>query len=281
MIDLHTHSRCSDGTDSPTELIAKAHALKLSTVALTDHDTTRGWGEAIEALAPGMELVLGAEISTLTEAGVSVHILGLLFDGQNVALQKMLDDSRDERLPRMKAMIELLRDDGYEISLDDVFESMPPGATLGRPHLADALIAKRIVASREEAFERLLHNDSKYYVSHMAPTPARAIAAIKDAGGVAVIAHAYASHRGEVIQRDYFERLVNAGLDGIEVDHRDHSPEERLELSRIAYDYGLVITGSSDYHGAGKLNALCENVTAPEQWEALESRANERRVVRR
>lgn len=279
MIDLHTHTTCSDGTDSPTELIRKAHARGLRTIAITDHDTTQGWSEAAQALQPGMDLVCGAEISTLTESGVSVHMLGLLFDGQNEELQRMLRVSRDERTPRMVKMIELMQADGFDISMEDVYAAMPPGATLGRPHLADALISKHIVANRDEAFARLLHNDSPYYVAHLAPTPEDAVRAIKAAGGVAVIAHAFASHRGEIINPNYFDSLVAAGLDGIEVDHRDHSPQERMELSRIALERGLVMTGSSDYHGVGKLNELAENTTEIDQWEALESRAKARRVI--
>ena len=280
MIDLHTHSSRSDGTDSPLELIQKALHQGLSTIALTDHDTTAGWDEARLSLPAGLELVLGAEISTLTQDGISVHMLGLLFDGEHQAMKAMLEESRDQRLPRMRKMIELMSADGYDISLTEVMAQIPEGATLGRPHLADALVAKRIVASRDEAFRELLHNDSKYYVAHLAPTPEDAIAMIKAAGGVSVIAHPFASKRGEIISMEYFQKLKSAGLNGVEVDHRDHSVEERFELARIAVELDFVITGSSDYHGTGKLNRLAENVTAPEQWERLESLANARRVVR-
>jgi len=281
MIDLHTHSNSSDGTDTPTELITKARNQGLKVIALTDHDTTSGWREAIDALPQGLDLVLGAEVSTLTPDGVSVHMLGLLFDGNHQGMQMMLEESRDQRLPRMKKMIELMRADGFDISIEDVLRVMPKGATLGRPHLADALVAKRIVAHRDEAFKELLHNDSQYYVTHIAPTPESAIAMIQSAGGVSVIAHPFASKRGEIIDVDYFRGLKDAGLHGVEVDHRDHSVEERFELARLAKELDLVITGSSDYHGTGKLNALAENVTAPEAWEKLESFANARRVIRR
>jgi predicted metal-dependent phosphoesterase TrpH len=155
------------------------------------------------------------------------------------------------------------------------------GATLGRPHLADALIAKGHVNSREDAFTALLHNQSKYYVAHYSPTPEDAIRLIKAAGGVAVIAHPYASHRGRVITAESFRGLVDAGLDGIEVDHRDHSETEKASLLRVAYSYDLAITGASDYHGSGKINKLAENTTELRQWEKLELRANNRRVVRK
>jgi hypothetical protein len=281
MIDLHTHTTASDGTDSPSELINKALSAGIQTLAITDHDSTAGWSQAIAALRPPMALVLGAEISTLTLDGISVHILGLLFDGDDRNLQAMLADSRDTRIPRMRKMIELLAADGIAVTMEDVITATPPGATIGRPHLADALVKNRIVATRDEAFLDLLHNDSKYYVTHAAPTPENAISQIRQAGGVAVIAHPFASRRGEVISAATFNSLVDAGLNGIEVNHRDQSQIEREQLSEIADQLGLVKTGSSDYHGNGKLNALGENLTDPAQWERLESLANARRVVRK
>lgn len=279
MIDLHTHTTASDGTDSPSELVNKALSAGIKTLAITDHDSTAGWDQAIAALRNPMSLVLGAEISTLTSDGISVHILGLLFDGQNQDLQNMLADSRDTRIPRIRKMIELLAADGISITMEDVISATPPGATVGRPHLADALVKNGVIASRDEAFTDLLHNGSKYYVTHAAPSPESAIAQIRKAGGVAVIAHPFASRRGEIISTSSFTSLVAAGLNGIEVNHRDHSQAEREQLNSIAEQLNLVKTGSSDYHGNGKLNALGENLTDPEQWELLESQANDRRVV--
>jgi len=279
MIDLHTHTTASDGTDSPAALVNKALSAGIKTLAITDHDSTSGWSEAITALRPSLSLVLGAEISTLTLDGISVHMLGLLFDGEDKSMQNMLADSRDTRIPRMRKMIDLLAADGINISIEDVMAAIPVGATLGRPHLADALVRNRVVATRDEAFLELLHNDSKYYVTHAAPTPEDAIRQINQAGGVAVIAHPFASRRGEVISAATFTNLVAAGLHGIEVNHRDHSQAEREQLAQIADQLGLVKTGSSDYHGNGKLNELGENLTDPEQWARLESLASARRVV--
>ena len=281
MIDLHTHTTASDGTDSPAELVNKALSAGIKTLAITDHDSTSGWAEAIATLRPPMSLVLGAEISTLTLEGISVHILGLLFDGEDSELQAMLADSRDTRIPRMRKMVELMASDGIAITMEDVIAATPPGATVGRPHLADALVKNKVVATRDEAFVDLLHNASKYYVTHAAPTPEAAIYQIRKAGGVAVIAHPFASRRGEVISVATFTSLVAAGLNGIEVNHRDHSQIEREQLSEIAELLALVKTGSSDYHGNGKLNALGENLTDPAQWERLESQASARRVVRK
>ena len=281
MIDLHTHTTCSDGTDTPFALVKKALAAGVTTLAITDHDSTSGWSEAISAIQPQIELVLGAEVSCLTSDGISVHMLGLLFNGEEPEIQQMLADSRDTRLPRMRKMVELLSADGINISLDDVYRATPEGATVGRPHLADALVANGVVASRDEAFLDLLNNGSKYYVTHAAPTPEDAIRAIRKAGGVAVIAHPFASRRGQTITASTFADLVAAGMNGIEVHHRDQNAQEQETLTAIAQELNLVITGSSDYHGTGKLNGLAENTTNQGHWEQLESLADARRVVRK
>ena len=279
VIDLHTHTTCSDGTDSPRELVNKAIAQGLEVLGISDHDTTSGWDEATQTLRGTLKLALGAEISCLTNDGISVHMLGMLFDPLHVEMQQVLEETRDGRLPRMRKMIEKMRSEGMDISIEDVVSAMPEGATMGRPHLADALVAKKIVKSRDEAFVELLHNDSRFYVSHAAPTPVEAISLIRRAGGVAVIAHPFASHRGEILKVEDFSELVSAGLNGIEVDHRDQNPDERAMLRVIARELNLVMTGSSDYHGTGKLNSLAENHTSREQWEKLEAQANARRVV--
>ena len=281
MIDLHTHTTCSDGTDSPLALVKKAASSGITILGLTDHDSTAGWDEAVAALHGNLQLVLGAEVSCLTEDGVSVHVLGLLFDGENQPLQQLLADSRDTRIPRMKKMIENLQGAGFDITLDDVAAATPPGATLGRPHLADALVAKKIIKSRDEAFAGLINNESPHYVSHFAPTPEESIKAIRAAGGVAVIAHPFASRRGQILTPETFNSLVAAGLNGVEVFHRDQSEEERAQLIEIARELHLAITGSSDYHGTGKMNQLGENTTAAAEWERLESMASHRRVVSR
>lgn len=281
MIDLHTHSLASDGTDTPGELINKAHASGITVLGLMDHDTVAGWDEATMYLRPGMSLVLGSEISCQTLDGTSVHMLGMLFDRDNLALSEVLATTRDNRLTRMNRIIARLNEAGYEISIEDVLAQLAPGATLGRPHLADALIAKKLVASRDEAFAELLHNNSKYYISHYSPTPEDAIKLIKQAGGVAVIAHPLASLRGRTINIDSFKSMVEAGLDGIEISHRDQSEDERELLREVVARYGIIATGSSDYHGNGKLNELAEFTTKPEDFEALEARVDARRVVRK
>lgn len=280
-IDLHTHSNKSDGTMSPTELIQHAIINEISILGLTDHDTVAGWDEASSSVRGDFQLVLGAEISCLTEDHKSIHILGLLFDREHQPLQDALASSRDDRVPRMKKIIELLAADGFKITFEDVLLHQPEGSTLGRPHLADTLVAKGIVKNRDQAFAEFLNNDSKYYVSHVAPTPLDAVKLIKAAGGVSVIAHPYSSMRDTKMSADNFFELKEAGLNGIEVDHRDHGSDERENLRRIANELGLIITGSSDFHGTGKLNLIGENLTSPEQWERLESLASERRVIKK
>ena len=290
LIDLHTHTNASDGTDSPSELIDKAINRGINILALTDHDTTRGWSEASSALLnhssqSSMKLVLGAEISCQDENGISIHMLGLLFDPDYQPLYEVLERTRENRHSRMERIIARLNEAGIDITLDEVNAQRKGDATLGRPHLADALVARGHVASRDEAFAALLHNKSKFYINHYSPSPVETIKLIKAAGGVAVIAHPLASQRGRTISLDLFESLISAGLDGIEVDHRDHSESEKSELLRFAIENELIVTGSSDYHGTGKLNQLAEYTTHPRQWEALEARAfsasGTRRVIQR
>ena len=280
MIDLHTHSNFSDGTDSPAQLINKALATGITTIALTDHDSVAGIAQAQSALRPGISLVAGAEISCQTDDGISVHMLGLLFDLEDKDLISTMEKTRENRHGRMQRIIERLNEAGIEISIQDVLAELAQGATLGRPHLADALIKKGVVNSRDEAFSQMLHNKSKFYVAHYSPKPVEAIKLIKAAGGVAIIAHPMASHRGRTISVETFGDLIEAGLDAIEVDHRDHSPDEKNALIQLARDNNLVMTGASDYHGNGKLNLLGEYTTDPAQWERLEARANQRRVMR-
>jgi len=256
-------------------------AAGITTLAITDHDTIAGWDEATRPLRPGMDLVPGAEISCQTDDGISVHMLGLLFDPDHAPLMEVLANTRDNRIGRMAKIIARMQAAGIEIEMSDVLAQLPDGATLGRPHLADALVAKGIVRDREEAFSDLLHNNSAHYVSHYSPTPEQVIGLIKQAGGVAVIAHPYATLRGKIVKPTSFESFVRAGLDGIEVSHRDQSVEERDLLTAIVNEYGLIYTGASDYHGEGKLNQLAEFTTEPEQWEKLEARADQRRVIRK
>ena len=199
----------------------------------------------------------------------------------NEILQNSMAKVRDNRIGRMERIIKRINEAGIEISMADVENEIEEGATLGRPHLADALVRKGIAKSRDEVFAELLHNNSKFYIPHYSPSPEEVIKMIKAAGGVAVIAHPFASLRGRTIDESAFSGMVAAGLDGIEIFHRDHLPEQQELLLRIAREFDLVATGSSDYHGEGKLNLLAEFTTSEENWEKLEARADQRRVVRK
>ncbi len=270
-IDLHAHSSASDGTQTPAELVAAAAAAGLDVVALTDHDTTVGWDAAARAARDvGIALVRGTEVSARWR-GVSVHLLSYLQDPTHEALVRELERTRDARLGRARRMVELLARD-VPITWQDVVAQSDDAVTVGRPHIADALVANGVVPTRDAAFARLLRADGPYHVPHYAPDAADAVRAIVAAGGVPVFAHPGADARGRIVPDETFDELAAAGLVGLEVHHRDHSPAQRERLTALADRLGLLVTGGSDYHGAGKLNELGENLTRPETLAAIEER---------
>lgn len=272
-IDLHTHSNRSDGTDDPAVLIEKAKATGLDVVALTDHDSTSGWDEAADAAASvDIEFVRGIEMSCLC-VGKSVHLLGYRFDPHHQPLIDELQRVLDGRTGRLPAMLQRLGALGIDLTLEEVAVWSGKAAATGRPHVADALVAKGVVANRDEAFERFLTPGKPAYVERYGTDLETGIGLINAAGGVAVIAHPWSrgSHRVLTVHR--LEALVAAGLAGIEVDHNDHDAQARASLRRIARELDLVPTGSSDYHGTGKIDfELGCNTTDPEQYERLMSR---------
>ncbi|MDN4478228.1 PHP domain-containing protein [Demequina sp. SYSU T00039] len=267
-IDLHTHSTVSDGTGTPEQVMHEAYEARLDIVALTDHDSIDGWGEASEvASGLGLGFVPGIEISA-KDRWVSIHMLALWprpFDEDLVA---MLARTRAARLTRAREMVGLIAAD-YPITWDDVMEFSGDAATVGRPHIADALVARGCFPSRDAVFADVLHNGSAYYVPHYAPDVHDAVRVIRAAGGVPVFAHPAAHARGKVVPDRVIRSLAAAGLAGLEIDHRDHDDASRTRLHDLAAKHGLVPTGSSDYHGDGKLNRLGENLTSPEAYEAL------------
>lgn len=270
-IDLHTHSSVSDGTETPGELVASAAAAGLDVVALTDHDTTAGWAEASDAARRlGVALVPGTEVSALSR-GVSVHLLSYLQDPADPALADVIAQTRDARLHRGRAIVERLSED-LPITWDDVLAQQSPGTVVGRPHIADALVALGVVADRTAAFADLLSARGRYYVPYYAPEAVEAVQAILASGGVPVFAHPGADGRGRVVPDSAVEELAEAGLAGLEVHHRDHTPEQRARLTALADRLGLLVTGSSDYHGTGKDNVLGEHTTTPEVLAEIERR---------
>jgi 3',5'-nucleoside bisphosphate phosphatase len=271
-IDLHTHSSVSDGTDTPAELLAVAAAAGLDVVALTDHDTTAGWGPAELARPPGLTVVPGMELSCRwfpdDQPPISVHLLGYLFDPLAPAFLAERARLRDERLSRGERIATALADDGHPVVWEEIVERSA-GGVVGRPHIARALVDGGVVGSVDEAFATLLHHRSPYYVAK-ADTDARdGIRLIRAAGGVPVFAHGMARSRGRVVGDAAIVAMVEAGLLGLEVDHPDHTPEERDHLRRVAADHGLLTTGSSDYHGTNKRIPIGACTTAPDQYEAI------------
>jgi len=278
-IDLHTHSNVSDGTEAPGAVMAAARAAGLDAVALTDHDSTAGWGEAAEA-ARGMGLVFvpGMEVSCRTVDGISVHLLSYLHDPAHPGLLAEIAKSRSARVSRAERMVERLAED-YPISWEDVQEQVAPGATIGRPHIADALVAAGVVPTRSAAFANILTGRSRYFVAHYAPDPAEAVELIRAAGGVPVFAHPEASGRGRVVGEKTYHEMIDAGLAGLEIDHRDNPEAGRTYLRRLASEHSLLVTGSSDYHGTGKPNTLGEFTTDPAVLEKIGELATGTRIV--
>ncbi len=275
MIDLHTHSSRSDGTDTPAQLVAQAAEVGLTTLALTDHDTTAGWDEAVEAARQhGIALVRGAELST-RHAGGSIHLLAYLFDPAHDGLRAEMDAVVHDRLPRLQRIVERLAEDGFEITWADVEAQLGTGRrTPSRPHIADALVAKGYAQHRDEIFRRWLHHGSRYYVPYYSIDTVTAIGLVRAAGGVPVLAHPFASRRQRAVAAESLPELVEAGLAGIEAEHRDQNPEEQALARRLATEHDLVVTGSSDFHGDGKLNRLGEYTTSPESLERIEALAS-------
>ena len=278
LIDIHAHSSASDGTELPADLVRSAAVAGLDVVALTDHDTTSGWAAAVEALPAGLTLVRGSEISCEVD-GVSMHLLAYLFDPAHEGLADEMGMAFDDRTPRAKAIVAKLAEAGHPIVWQDVLDRLEPGATVGRPHIADVLVAKGVVPDRNTAFTELLHNDGPFFVDHYYVDPVRAVELVRAAGGVPVFAHPAASRRGRTVDDSVIGKLADAGLAGIEVDHRDNPPEARVLLRELAADLGLLVTGASDYHGTGKPNRLGENTTDPEVFAALVEQATGADVV--
>lgn len=261
--DLHLHSNHSDGTEPPAEVMRAAHAHGIRTVALTDHDRTTGWDEAGDAAVRlGMTFLPGIEFSSRHDWR-SVHVLGYLFDPSDAALVAETDRIRADRVGRAERIARNIARD-HDFTWDDVLAQTTPDATVGRPHIADALVARGIVGDRTEAFEGILHPRAGYYEPHYAPDPLTVVRLITRAGGVAVIAHPATVSRDRMLPIAYFERLIAEGLAGVEIDHRENTADGKRALRELAARHNLIITGSSDYHGTGKPNLPGENTTSDE-----------------
>jgi predicted metal-dependent phosphoesterase TrpH len=267
-IDLHTHSSVSDGTETPAQLIGAAVDAGLGTVAITDHDSVAGWQEAFTAASgTGLTVIPGMELST-RHGWRSVHMLAYLFDPTNGGIISETARIREARLHRAENIVQKLSAD-YDIEWADVVAQTSDGATVGRPHIADALVAKGLVPNRSAAFESILHPRTGYFEPHYAPDPLTAVKLVRAAGGVPVLAHPGTRGRDNVIPEQKLRALVDAGLFGLEIHHRENTESGRARLFELADIFGLVVTGSSDYHGEGKPNRLAENTTEPEVLAAI------------
>jgi predicted metal-dependent phosphoesterase TrpH len=269
-IDLHTHSRASDGTQTPEELVRAAKAAGLDVLGLTDHDATEGWTEAARTAAEvGISLVRGVEISTKHQ-GRGAHLLAYLLDPTYPALVEHLEKVLDGRSSRVPAMLERLRDVGIDVDISDVRRAADGTAATGRPHVADALVTLGAVPDRNTAFDLYLSPGRPAYVNRYAPALVEMVRIVEDAGGVSVLAHPWGRHGPGSMTEASIAELAGLGLAGLEVDHQDHSPAERERLRAIAQRLDLVVTGSSDHHGTGKFDhELGCHTTASEQYERL------------
>jgi predicted metal-dependent phosphoesterase TrpH len=280
-IDLHTHSTRSDGLDSPTQLMENAAKAGIEIIALTDHDTVSGWDEGrSSAVKLGLGFVPGIEVTSVSEVErfgrtirISVHLLAYLPDPDHKALEIVLGDTVATREARGRAIVEKLAEQ-IPITWDMVLDHLDKGATIGRPAIADTLVTMGLVADRSAAFDYYLSTDGPFYVSHSAVSTIDAIGLIRQAGGVPVIAHPLKGVGPDTDPEDlpiaHFEEMIQAGLQGVEVYHRDVPETARKWLLELAAKHNLVVTGSSDYHGLeGKPNRLGENTTSQEMLDRI------------
>jgi predicted metal-dependent phosphoesterase TrpH len=278
-IDLHTHSLYSDGTDTPSALVDRARQVGLDVVALTDHDTFAGVDEAVSrGEQTGIRVVSGMELSC-SRVGQSVHLLAYGADPASPGLATEMVKVRGGRMGRLVGVLDRLAQLGVPVTEEQVLDEVGQSPSVGRPHIADAMVKAGHVANRTEAFERFLADGGPAHVPRYAIAVERGIDLVHQAGGVAVIAHPWGRGRDQILPPDVLRRLTfEQGLDGIEVDHQDHDSATRRRLGTVAGELGLLATGSSDYHGTGKLDhELGCNTTDPEVFDTLMDRLDARR----
>jgi len=258
-IDLHLHTTASDGRFTPAELVAKIAALGLEVIAITDHDTVAGIAPALAAAKafPKLVVIGGVEINTDVTQG-EAHLLGYFLNDTDTNLISSLDNLRDSRVTRAKRMVAKLADLGVNISFTMVQE-LAGSATIGRPHIAQALFENGYINSFHEAFERYIGREGPAYVEREKITQEAAIELVLDAGGLPVLAHPYTV--GEV--EPMVKRLKDAGLVGLEAYYKDYSPAKVRELVAMARKYRLLVTGGSDYHGIDDTEVIPGNVKIP------------------
>ncbi len=250
-IDLHTHSTASDGTFSPSRLVAYGLEKGLKALALTDHDTIAGLSEAMEAArGTSLELVPGIELST-TWQGRDLHIVGLDIDWKNYYFQETLLEFQDSRDRRNEKIISLLRNEGISISKESMEEAFPDSVWT-RAHFGRYLMENGWVGSINEAFDRYLGDHAKCYVPREKITPAMAIRLIHEGGGIAVFAHPILCRLSSDKLESLTAQLRKAGLDAIEAIYSTYRPQEELFIRQLAKRQGLKCSGGSDFHGSNK-----------------------------
>jgi predicted metal-dependent phosphoesterase TrpH len=275
-IDLHAHSTASDGHLTPAGLVRLAGSVGLTVLALTDHDTTAGIRAAAEALPAGLTLVPGAEISCVVDVGeprlISLHLLAYLFDPAEPVFAAARTRVRESRLTRARQMVDKLRADGHPVAWERVREHA--GGTVGRPHIAAALVEAGLVGSVDAAFTPdWIGQHGRYWVGKAELDVWEALRLVRGAGGVAVFAHPFARRRGACVDADVIAAMAQAGLTGLEVDHPDHAASDRETLRRLATEHGLVATGSSDFHGGADPRRLGTSTTSRAAFETLVEQA--------
>jgi len=250
-LDLHLHTTHSDGSLSPTDVLTRAQQGGVTALAITDHDITSGIPEAQAAGAQfGIEVIPGVEISARLDDS-ELHILGYFFDWQDPVLTDRLKRLRDSRHRRNPQIIDHLRALGLDITYDEV-RALAGTESVGRPHIARVLMEKKYVSSSKEAFDRYLAHGKPAYVPRELPEPAEAIAWIRDAKGVPVLAHpTWVPHRGEALVK-FCSQLKMEGLGGIEVHYSTHTPRQTADYLDLARRLDLLVTGGSDFHGIAK-----------------------------
>ncbi|RPH77321.1 MAG: PHP domain-containing protein [Candidatus Rokuibacteriota bacterium] len=274
-VDLHSHTTASDGALAPRDLVRLAARHGVRVLAVTDHDSTEGLPEAIdEAARHGIEIVPGLEINT-DVPGAEIHVLGYCVDWQAEWFQAFLREQRAERTARVHRIVERLTGLGMPLAADEVFAICKEGSP-GRPHVAQAMVNRGYVKSVREAFDRWLRTDGPANVPRRRLTPAEAVAVIRRADGVPVLAHPGLANRDEMIPG-----LVAAGLAGIETYYPEHSVGQITGYRRMCQRLRLVATGGSDYHGShtGRASTVGSPHIPLEVWHALKQRAQELRTA--
>jgi predicted metal-dependent phosphoesterase TrpH len=266
-VDLHVHTSVSDGKYTPEEIVKKAAGLGLKYLAICDHDTVDGITPALEAAKsyPGLRIIPGVEMSTLA-VGSEVHMLGYFIDYNDPVFKKLLSELSDSRIGRAQAIVDKLNELGIKIEWARVQELAGDG-TIGRPHIANAMLEKGYVSTFKEAFDKYIAQGGPAYVERSKIAPAEAVKIIIKAGGLPVLAHPFTVNEPEKLIKE----LKEAGLAGIEVYYDNYSPEEKKTLFKLAAKYNLIAAGGSDYHGIDEAveTLLGESETPVEAAEKL------------